>query len=66
LAMFSEMIRMRPIWARNPVAATASDFMKSMIQVSITAITSALLIRSFPRKRESRNWVPAFAGTSGV
>jgi hypothetical protein len=22
-------------------------------------------LRSFPRKRESRTWVPAFAGTNG-
>ena len=27
--------------------------------------TVASLFRSFPRKRESRSWVPAFAGTSG-
>src|SRR6516162_11482313 len=30
------------------------------------ATTAALKLRSFPRKRESKkNWVPAFAGTSG-
>ena len=30
LAMFSEMMRMRPICARKPEAAMVSDFMKSM------------------------------------
>ncbi len=31
LAMFSVMMRMRPICARKPEAAMVSDFMKSMV-----------------------------------
>jgi hypothetical protein len=30
--MFSEMMRIRPAWARNPDAAIAIDFMKSMMK----------------------------------
>src|SRR5215469_10677753 len=32
----------------------------------LSSETARNRLRSFPRKRESRGWVPAFAGTSGT
>ncbi len=40
LAMFSEITRMRPAWARRPEAAIAIDFRKSMVPKSPDFMTA--------------------------
>src|SRR3954463_13798210 len=52
LAMFSEMTRMRPAWARRPEAAIAIDFRKSIVLSFQCA--SALAERGFDQAETAR------------